>query len=65
MKTLSFVPTETYREFMGQLLVLYTQVDRPIMEICVERIASAPPSPLLKRGRLHLLSGRRLSQHLY
>ena len=42
MKTLSFVPTETYRESMGQLLVLYTQVDRLIMEICAERIASAP-----------------------
>jgi hypothetical protein len=27
---------------MGQLLVLYTQVDRLIMEICAERIATAP-----------------------
>jgi hypothetical protein len=27
---------------MGQLLVLYTQVDRLIMEVCAERIASAP-----------------------
>ena len=42
MKTLSPVPAETYRESMGQLLVLYTQVDRLIMEICAERIASAP-----------------------
>ena len=32
----------TYRDAMGQLLVLYTQVDRLIMEICAERIASAP-----------------------
>jgi len=31
-----------YREAMGQLLVLYTQVDRLIMEACAERIASAP-----------------------
>jgi len=42
MKTQSIVPAETYRESMGQLLVLYTQVDRLIMEICAERIASAP-----------------------
>ncbi len=42
MKTLSFVSTDAYRESMGQLLVLYTQVDRLIMEICAERIASAP-----------------------
>ena len=42
MKTLSPVPSETYRESMGQLLVLYTQVDRLIMEICAERIATAP-----------------------
>ena len=33
---------ESYRESMGRLLVLYTQVDRLIMEICAERIASAP-----------------------
>jgi hypothetical protein len=32
----------TYREAMGKLLVLYTQVDRLIMEACAERIASAP-----------------------
>jgi len=42
MKTLSPVSAEIYRESMGQLLVLYTQVDRLIMEICAERIASAP-----------------------
>lgn len=33
---------ETYRNAMGQLLVLYTQVDQLIMEICAERIATAP-----------------------
>ena len=32
----------TYRTAMGQLLVLYTQVDRLIMEACAERIATAP-----------------------
>lgn len=42
MKTQTAIPAETYRESMGQLLVLYTQVDRLIMEICAERIASAP-----------------------
>ncbi len=42
MKTLSPVSAETYRTSMGQLLVLYTQVDRLIMEICAERIATAP-----------------------
>lgn len=31
-----------YRVAMGQLLVLYTQIDQLIMEICAERIASAP-----------------------
>ncbi len=31
-----------YRSAMGQLLVLYTQVDRLIMLACAERIASAP-----------------------
>jgi hypothetical protein len=30
---------------MGQLLVLYTQVDRLIMEACAERIATAPDEP--------------------
>ena len=37
--------TETrhdYRAAMGQLLVLYTQVDELIMEACAERIATAP-----------------------
>jgi hypothetical protein len=42
MKSLSPVPANTYRESMGQLLVLYTQVDRLIMEICAERIGTAP-----------------------
>lgn len=31
-----------YRTAMGQLLVLYTQVDRLIMQACAERIATAP-----------------------
>jgi hypothetical protein len=31
-----------YQTAMGQLLILYTQVDQLIMEICAERIASAP-----------------------
>lgn len=31
-----------YRAAMGQLLVLYTQVDQLIMEICAERIGTAP-----------------------
>jgi antitoxin component HigA of HigAB toxin-antitoxin module len=31
-----------YRTAMGQLLVLYTQIDRLIMEACAERIATAP-----------------------
>jgi hypothetical protein len=42
MNTLSPVPSEIYRESMGQLLVLYTQVDHLIMEICAERIAITP-----------------------
>jgi len=42
MKTMSLAPDASYRESMGQLLVLYTQVDRLIMEICAERIATAP-----------------------
>jgi len=32
----------SYRTAMGQLLVLYTQVDRLIMLACAERIATAP-----------------------
>ncbi|MBI3569592.1 MAG: ferritin-like domain-containing protein [Gammaproteobacteria bacterium] len=31
-----------YRQSMGQLLMLYTQVDRLIMEVCAERLAQAP-----------------------
>jgi hypothetical protein len=34
-----------YRTAMGQLLTLYTQVDRLIMEACAERIATAPDEP--------------------
>src|SRR5690606_8172123 len=36
------VSAERYRQSMGRLLVLYTQVDRLIMEVCAERIAGAP-----------------------
>ena len=43
MKTLVHTPSaDDYRESMGRLLVLYTQVDRLIMEICAERIEHAP-----------------------
>jgi len=43
MKTLAPPPSaDDYRESMGRLLVLYTQVDRLIMEICAERIEHAP-----------------------
>lgn len=43
MKTLAHNPSaDGYRKSMGQLLVLYTQVDRLIMEICAERIEHAP-----------------------
>jgi hypothetical protein len=31
-----------YAEAMGRLLMLYTQVDRLIMEVCAERLPSAP-----------------------
>ena len=31
-----------YRQSMGQLLMLYTQVDRLIMEVCAERLVQAP-----------------------
>jgi antitoxin component HigA of HigAB toxin-antitoxin module len=41
MKT-SDVKAGEYRQSMGQLLMLYTQVDRLIMEICAERLAQAP-----------------------
>lgn len=36
------VEASEYRQSMGQLLMLYTQVDRLIMEICAERVAQAP-----------------------
>lgn len=42
MKLLHKKEGSTYRVAMGQLLVLYTQVDHLIMEACAERIASAP-----------------------
>ncbi len=42
MKLLQNKEESTYRQAMGQLLMLYTQVDRLIMEACAERIASAP-----------------------
>ena len=42
MNTQAAISTGTYREAMGRLLVLYTQVDLLIMEICAERIANAP-----------------------
>ncbi|MEW6331650.1 MAG: ferritin-like domain-containing protein [Pseudomonadota bacterium] len=35
-------PDSAYRQSMGQLLMLYTQVDRLIMEICAERLPQAP-----------------------
>jgi hypothetical protein len=41
--------TTVYREAMGQLLVLYTQVDRLIMQACAERIATAPDEPASSR----------------
>lgn len=31
-----------YRDAMGRLLVLYTQIDKLIMEVCGEKIVSAP-----------------------
>lgn len=42
MTTQKTASDTTYRHAMGRLLVLYTQVDRLIMEACAERIASAP-----------------------
>lgn len=42
MNTKQVPEDQTYRTAMGQLLVLYTQVDQLIMEICAERIARAP-----------------------
>ncbi|GAB4513449.1 MAG: hypothetical protein Tsb0026_18140 [Sulfuricaulis sp.] len=41
MKT-SDIKASEYRQSMGQLLMLYTQVDRLIMEVCAERVADAP-----------------------
>lgn len=35
-------PPTDYRQSMGQLLMLYTQVDRLIMEICAQRLPEAP-----------------------
>lgn len=42
MKTISLSNSEDYHDAMGRLLVLYSQVDHLIMEICAERIATAP-----------------------
>jgi len=42
MNTQAVISDSTYRESIGRLLVLYTQVDLLIMEICAERIANAP-----------------------
>lgn len=42
MNTLTAADAQGYRNAMGQLLVLYTQVDQLIMEACAERIAMAP-----------------------
>ena len=42
MNLLKTKDDSAYRTAMGQLLVLYTQVDRLIMEACAERIATAP-----------------------
>jgi hypothetical protein len=42
MNTEPVSSNSAYRQSMGQLLMLYTQVDRLIMEICAERVAQAP-----------------------
>ncbi len=42
MNTEPVSQTTDYRQSMGQLLMLYTQVDRLIMEICAARLAQAP-----------------------
>ena len=42
MSDRSVTSTTDYRTAMGRLLVMYTQIDRLIMEICAERIATAP-----------------------
>lgn len=36
------VEDSDYRQSMGQLLMLYTQVDRLIMEVCAQRLPEAP-----------------------
>ena len=40
--TYAKVPVLDYEVAMGRLLVLYTQIDRLIMQICAERIGTAP-----------------------
>lgn len=45
MKPIAPTDDATYRRSMGRLLVLYTQVDRLIMEVCAERIGTAPDEP--------------------
>jgi hypothetical protein len=42
MNTESLPHGINYRQSMGQLLMLYTQVDRLIMEVCAQRMADAP-----------------------
>ncbi len=42
MNTESVSQNTDYRQSMGQLLMLYTQVDRLIMEVCAERLSGAP-----------------------
>lgn len=42
MNTNTETATNGYRDAMGRLLVFYTQIDHLIMEICAERIDSAP-----------------------
>jgi len=42
MSTDTTQATPEYRIAMGRLLVMYTQIDRLIMEICAERIGTAP-----------------------
>lgn len=42
MKKATPMTDDNYKTAMGRLLVLYTQVDRLIMEICAEWISAAP-----------------------
>lgn len=42
MSTETMSPQARYRQSMGQLLMLYTQVDRLIMEVCAQRLTQAP-----------------------